>query len=238
MNAWATSYLVFQWSTVFSNPVVLFVNSVISCSSALLPFLPGFFGSSDCIAASDAFSIARFNACRLTANVRQISVIGRSPLRAISTTRYRSCPVMSFHFIGLTPSLPQTVFVYFVWCAHPDHLVNHITHFDLDVVTLACYPNIRLSKFAKKIQRLSSLLAKSKSQGILSTSLFQRFFHIPHNTVETVRRTRSSNALMRTLVVIVGYPVSKTLARIRKGGKHGIREKLLPYRTPEPLDLP
>jgi hypothetical protein len=56
--------------------------------------------------------------------------------------------------------------------------VDHIAQLHLDVVTLARYPYIRLSKFAKEIQRMSSLLAKGKPQSVLSASLLDRFFHI------------------------------------------------------------
>jgi hypothetical protein len=42
---------------------------------------------------------------------------------------------------------------------------------------------------------------------------------------------------VRTLVIVVVYPVIDPLTSIRKRGKHRFAQELLPYRSPEPLDL-
>jgi hypothetical protein len=42
---------------------------------------------------------------------------------------------------------------------------------------------------------------------------------------------------MRSLVVVIGNPISQPLACIRERGKKGFLQELLPERLPEPLDL-
>jgi hypothetical protein len=42
---------------------------------------------------------------------------------------------------------------------------------------------------------------------------------------------------MRPLVIVIGNPISQPLACVRKGGKKGFLQELLPDRLPEPLDL-
>ncbi|MCK9502132.1 MAG: hypothetical protein M0Q52_09875 [Lascolabacillus sp.] len=115
--------------------------------------------------------------------------------------------------------------------------MNRIAHLDLNVVTFAGYPDIRLSQFTKKEQGMSSLLSQGEAQRILPAALIDRFLNVAGQPVKPVGRTGSVDALVGTLMVIVGDPVTQALTGIGKGSENGIREELFPYGTPEPLDL-
>ena len=237
MKAWATSYLVFQWFSSFSKEVPRFERIEISSSRAVFAFLPGFFGPNASTAARKTFSIALLRAYRLTPKVREISLIGFSPLRAISTTRYFSSPVMSFHCITwlLAPAL--TIVTHLVGCSHPDQLVDRVTDFHLDVVALAGHPHVGLAQFAKEEQGMSSLLTQGETQGVLLTALLERFLHVTGDSVEAIGGAGAFYPLVGTLVVVVGNPVVKAPAGIRKGNKHRFFQKLPPNGLPEPFDL-
>jgi hypothetical protein len=61
--------------------------------------------------------------------------------------------------------------------------------------------------------------------------------YIVGKTVEPIRRTRSINTLMRSLVIIVVYPVVDTLTGIGKRREHRLTQILAPQCLPEPFDL-
>jgi len=129
---------------------------------------------------------------------------------------------MSFHFIPYPPASTLTVFIQLIRNSHPDQLMNRIPYLDLDIIPLAHHPDIRLPQFAKKKQRRSSLLPQGQPKGILRATLLDGFLNIPRHTVEPVRWTRSPNALMGPLMIIIGNPVIQPLRCIGKGGKNGI----------------
>ena len=54
---------------------------------------------------------------------------------------------------------------------------------------------------------------------------------------ESIRRTKSINALMRPLMVVVLHPQPDSVPRLLKAVKLGATQKLLPDCLPEPLDL-
>jgi hypothetical protein len=60
--------------------------------------------------------------------------------------------------------------------------------------------------------------------------------YIVGKTVEPIRRTRSINTLMRSLVIIVVYPVVDTLTGIGKRREHRLTQILAPQCLPEPFD--
>jgi hypothetical protein len=55
-----------------------------------------------------------------------------------------------------------TVCIHLIGAAHPYELVDRIAQLHLDVISLACDPDVRLPEFAKQEQRMSSLLAKGQ----------------------------------------------------------------------------
>jgi hypothetical protein len=121
--------------------------------------------------------------------------------------------------------------------AHPNQLMDSITHLNFNIITFAGYPDISLSQFTKQIQGMSSLLPQGQAKRILLTTLFYRFLNISCQTVKTVCWTSSVNTLVGALMIIVGDPMAEPLTGIGKGGKDGISKKFFPYSTPEPLDL-
>jgi hypothetical protein len=61
--------------------------------------------------------------------------------------------------------------------------------------------------------------------------------HIVGQTVEPIRRTRSIDTLMGSLVIVVAYPVVETLTGIGKRCERRLTQKLAPQCLPEPFDL-
>ena len=86
-----------------------------------------------------------------------------------------------------------------------------IPQFDLDVLSFTGYPYIRLTKFTKKVQRRSSLLAKGQLQGVFPASLPERFLHVVGHAIEAVSGTKTVYALVGTLVVVIADPVIEPL---------------------------
>jgi hypothetical protein len=107
----------------------------------------------------------------------------------------------------------------------------------LDILALAGHPHVSLSKFTKKVQGRSSLLAQRELKGVLFTSLFDSFLNIIGYAVKTVCRTEPVDPLVRALVVVVADPVIEPLAGVGERSKHRVLQKLGPHRLPEPLDF-
>jgi hypothetical protein len=61
--------------------------------------------------------------------------------------------------------------------------------------------------------------------------------YIVGHAIEPIRGTRSIDALMWSLVIVVVYPVVDTLTRVGKRREHGLAQILAPQCLPEPLDL-
>jgi len=97
--------------------------------------------------------------------------------------------------------------------------MNLIPQLHLDVLTLAGYPYVSLTKFTKKIQRRSSLLAQRQLQGVFPAALLQRFFNVIGNAVKSVGREEPVYTLVRALMVVIADPVVETLAGVGKGSK-------------------
>jgi hypothetical protein len=109
--------------------------------------------------------------------------------------------------------------VHFERSANTDHFVHIIAQFDLDVFAFTDDPDISLTQFTKKVQRRSSLLAKSQLQGIIPASLLERFLHVVSYTIEADRRTKPVYALVGSMVVIIADPVIQPLGCVGKGSK-------------------
>jgi hypothetical protein len=118
-----------------------------------------------------------------------------------------------------------------------DYLVDCIPQLHFYVFPFARDPHIRTAQLTQKIKGWFRLLAQRKPQCVLFASLPGGFFDVLGQPVEPVRRTGARDALMRPLVVVIGNPVSQPLACVRKGGKKGFLQELLPESLPEPLDL-
>jgi hypothetical protein len=116
--------------------------------------------------------------------------------------------------------------------------VDRIPQLHLDVIPFASYPYIRLSELTEKIEGRLRLLAQGKPQGVFPAPLPRRLFDVLRQPIEPVGRAPAPDPLVRSLVIVIGYPVGDTLAGIGKGGKEGFGYELLPDRLPEPLDLP
>ena len=72
----------------------------------------------------------------------------------------------------------MAVLVHFIRNSHPNALVDCVTQLHFDIITLAGDPDIGLTKFAKKEQGMSSLLAQGQSKRVLFTALIQRRLHV------------------------------------------------------------
>ncbi len=112
-----------------------------------------------------------------------------------------------------------------------------VTEFDLDLLALARHPHVRAAELAQKVQRRLGLLAQRQSKGVLLAALTHGRLHVIGEAVETIRRTGTGDALVRTLVVVVGDPVRQTLGGIRKRREDRVGQEFRPDRLPEALDL-
>ena len=115
--------------------------------------------------------------------------------------------------------------------------MDRISELHFYVFPFARDPNIGAAQLAQKIKRRLRLLAQGKPQCVLLASLPCGLLDVLGQAVEPVRGTGTADTLMRSLVVVVGDPMSNPLACVRKGGKKGFLQELLPERLPEPLDL-
>jgi hypothetical protein len=109
-----------------------------------------------------------------------------------------------------------SLLVYAERSAGPDNLMYRISQLHLDILSLTGNPYISVTKFAEKIQGRSGLLAQGKLKSVFSASLTSCFLHIIGDTVKTIRRRSPTYTLMRTLVIVVAYPVIETLAGVCK----------------------
>ncbi len=115
--------------------------------------------------------------------------------------------------------------------------MDRVADLHLDVVALAGHPHVGLPQFAKEIQGMSSLLTKGQAQGVLLAALFEGFLHVTSDAVEAIGGAGAVDPLVRTLMVVVGDPVGKTLTGVGEGGKDGVFKELSPDSAPETLDL-
>ena len=104
--------------------------------------------------------------------------------------------------------------VYAERSAGSDNLMYRIPQLHLDILSLTGNPYISVTKFAEKIQGRSGLLAQGKLKCVFRAALTDRFFNIIGYTVKAIRRAGSTYTLMRTLVIVVAYPVVKPLAGV------------------------
>lgn len=95
--------------------------------------------------------------------------------------------------------------------------MHRIAELDFDIVALTGNPHISITKFAQKIQGRARFLAECKLQRVLFATLLERLFNVACHAVKTVGGTCAVNALVRTLVVVVGHPVIEALARVCEG---------------------
>lgn len=115
--------------------------------------------------------------------------------------------------------------------------MHRIAHLDLDLVALAHHTHIRAAQLAQQVQRWLRLLSQRQPQRVVLATLLHGFFHVVGDPVEPIRRTRTIQPLVRTLVVVIVNPVIQATAGIRERGEHRLLEKLAPDRLPKPLDL-
>ena len=122
-------------------------------------------------------------------------------------------------------------------CAHSNHLVDLVPELDLDLLALAGDPHVRPAQLAQQVQGRLGFLSQSQTQGVFLTALAHRGIHVVRDAVEAVRRARTLDPLVWSLVVVVGDPVRQTLGRVGKRRELRIGQKLRPQRLPEALDL-
>jgi len=106
--------------------------------------------------------------------------------------------------------------------------VDLVPELDLNLLALAGDPHIRPAKLAQQVQRRLGLLAQRQTQGVFLTALAHRGLHVVRDAVEAVRRARTLDPLVRTLVVVVGDPVRQTLGRVGKRREDRVGQKLRP----------
>jgi hypothetical protein len=94
--------------------------------------------------------------------------------------------------------------------------MHGVPKLNLDIIALPGDSYISLSKFTKKIQGRSSLLAKGELERVLIAAMLYCLVHIFGYPVKTVGGTGSAYALVGALVIVIAYPVVKALAGVGK----------------------
>ena len=118
-----------------------------------------------------------------------------------------------------------------------DDLVHGIADLHLDIVSLADNAHIRRTELPQQIQRRLGLLAQGQPQAVLLAALLDGRIDVLGHTIKTVRRTRTIDPLVRTLMVVKPHPVIQPLTRIGERSEHRLIQELAPDRLPEPFDL-
>ena len=102
-----------------------------------------------------------------------------------------------------------------------------VANLHLYLVAFSGHAHVCCSQFAKQVQRRSSFLPIRQLQGVFFAAMFECFFHVVCNAIESIRWRRTIYALVGPLVIVIGHPVVDALPRIRKGCKHRVIQKLI-----------
>jgi hypothetical protein len=94
-----------------------------------------------------------------------------------------------------------------------------------------------LAQTAHQVEGLSLRLLLGQGQRVVGHSLFDRVPHLRRRPEESVRRHRSPDSLVRTTEVVGLYEERDPALAILEIRKDRPREKFLPQRLPEALDL-
>ena len=232
----AISYLVFQCSSSRVMASFSFSDSDAWRSEEGVGLRPGFFGSRAVMAPARASSMALYRVFGEAPKLRLSSFTVACPVIAISTTRYRSSALRSFHCIVIPPS-SGAVLVDPIRYAQADHLPDAVADAYLDVLPLTSHPQIGPAQLPQEEKRGLGLLPQGDAQGVVLTALSHGLLDVGGQTVETVRRARTVDALVGALVVVELDPVVQAHRRIGEGGEDRLLQKLLPECLPEALDL-
>jgi hypothetical protein len=170
-------------------------------------------------------------------NFRDSSAFGISPLRAISTTRYRSAALIFFHFIIRVSSAAFALCINQIRRAQPDHFVNCVTDLDLDVLPVARHTHVSVAQFTQKVKRGTRHLAQRQAKRIVLAALTYSLFHVVGKPVKPIRRTRPLDPLVRALMVVIRNPEADPLIGVGKRCKLRLGQELLPHRFPVTLDF-
>lgn len=88
------------------------------------------------------------------------------------------------------------------------------------------------------VERLYGFPVESQLLHVCRHVLLDRGFHLLFDLEEPVRRAKPFDALVRTLVVVVFYPVSETLLSFIERFELGPLEIVILQRLPEAFDFP
>jgi hypothetical protein len=97
---------------------------------------------------------------------------------------------------------------------------------------------IAIPQPADQVERLTGRLLARQTQRVRRHRGFDRCAYGGRRTKEAIRRGQSLQPLMGTLEVVVLHEQPHPPLAVLEVRKHGARQKLLPHRLPEPLDLP
>jgi hypothetical protein len=97
---------------------------------------------------------------------------------------------------------------------------------------------VAISQPPHQVKRLPHRLQKRQPRRVLRHRLFDRLPHLRRRSKKSVRRHQSRERLVRPLEVIRVDKQLQPPLQIDEIGKHRPRQKLVPQRLPEALDLP
>jgi hypothetical protein len=96
---------------------------------------------------------------------------------------------------------------------------------------------IAIAEATHEIERLPRRLLQRESRCILGDVLLDRCTHLRRRAEESISRHQAGERLVRSLEVVRVDEERQAPLQISKVGKHGARQKLVPQRLPEALDL-
>ena len=95
-----------------------------------------------------------------------------------------------------------------------------------------------VAELARQIERLAERLLERLCHRVVGDRVLDRRLDVLRRTEVAVRRHQPLDALVRPMEVVGVDEKSKPPLAVREVGKHRSRQKLLPQRLPESLDLP
>jgi len=100
-----------------------------------------------------------------------------------------------------------------------------------------CNAQVLVAQSANQIEGLSRGLLTRQAHRVVRDALFDRGTHVRSRPEESVRRHKPTQRLVRPLEVVGVDEQLDPSCAIGEVGEHRAREKLVPQRLPEALDL-
>jgi hypothetical protein len=113
----------------------------------------------------------------------------------------------------------------------------HLTHLHQESTTHERYRQVPVAQSPHQVKGLPRRPLMGQGQGVLRHRSLDRLPHLRRRAEESVRRHQAPDPLMRAAKVVCLHEEANPPLAVVEVGKHRPRQKLLPQRLPEALDL-